>query len=140
MKKLMNFLYCDNVERTQIANGGEILNAMGIMSVLIPEFIPGSFSFSIAFSVIGVDVTKENMVQVVFYEKSNNTILVDTGAITIPPTTRDSQVMIPEEYHGLNMSMDFRNVVFEKEGLYSTKIVFNGDVIGENSIFVKSKR
>ena len=140
MIKLKNFVYCNNVERNQIPNGGESLNAMGIVSALIPEFIPGSFSFSIVFSILGVDVTKSNSIQIVFAQKDNNKTLVDTGTISIPPTTRDEHVLIPDDYFGFNMSMDFRNVVFEEEGVYYTKSVFTGIDIGQSDIYAKSKR
>ena len=55
MARLANFLYCLNAERQQDPQGkGESINAMGVLTVLVPEFIPGLFSFSIIFSVLDI--------------------------------------------------------------------------------------
>ena len=43
-------------------------------------------------------------------------------------------------YKRQNMSMDFRNVIFETEGLYNTSVIFNGQLLADNFIYVKGKR
>ena len=61
--------------------------------------------------------------------------------ITIPPLSPDSDdIQLPPKYQGLNMSMDFRNVIFEQEGLYNTKVIFNDQVLAIKPIYVKGKR
>ena len=54
------------------------------------------------------------------------------------PDTKE--IDLPSEYKGLNMSMDFRNVIFETEGIYSTGVFFNNQLLAENPIYVKGKR
>lgn len=34
-----------NAERVSNEGKGDFINAMGVLSVLIPEFVPGTFSF-----------------------------------------------------------------------------------------------
>lgn len=66
--------------------------------------------------------------------------MVNSGVITIPPLPNDEKIELPNEYKGLNMSMDFRNVIFETEGLYNTSVTFNGQLLADNFIYVKGKR
>ena len=48
MAKLTNLIYCLNAERVSANDGkGDSINAMGVLSALTPEFVPGTFSFSI---------------------------------------------------------------------------------------------
>lgn len=141
MAKLTNFIYCINAERVPANDGsGDSINAMGVMSALTPEFIPGTFSFSIIFSVLDVDVSENNTIQIIFSKDGEDNNLVNSGIITIPPISNMDEVGLPNEYKGLNMSMDFRNVIFETEGLYNTSVLFNGKLLETNSIYVKGKR
>ena len=142
MAKLTSFVYCLNVERIKPADGqGENINAMGLLTALIPEYIPGTFSFSIAFSVLDIDVaSSNNNIRIVFLRKDGDLIVVDSGIINLPKLEDPNEISIPNEFKGLNMSMDLRNVVFEKEGVYTTKIYFNGDLLHESPIYVKGKR
>ena len=141
MAKLTNFIYCINAERGPASNGnGGGINAIGVVSALIPEFIPGTFSFSIIFSVLDVNINDNNTIQITFSKDGEEKNLVDSGVITIPPSQEENEVLLPDEYKGLNMSMDLRNVVFETEGLYKTTICFNGQFLPDNCIYVKGKR
>lgn len=141
MAKLSSFIYCLNAERVRTVDGkGELINAMGVLSAITPEFVPGTFSFSIIFSIINVDIKKNNSIQIIFLDNDNKEI-INSNVISLPPAeVEDDAVSIPDEYKGLNMSMDMRNVVLEKEGLYHTKIIFNGEPIGTNEIYVKGRR
>lgn len=141
MAKLTNFIYCINAERVPAKDGnGDSINAIGVMSALTPEFVPGTFSFSIIFSVLDVDVTGNNTIQIIFSKDGEDNNLVNSGIITIPPVPNVDEVGLPNEYKGLNMSMDFRNVIFESEGLYNTAVLFNGQLLAINPIYVKGKR
>ena len=141
MAKLTNFIYCIGAERIPSNNGkGDAINAMGILSVLTPEFVPSTFSFSIIFSILNIDLNKNNTIQILFSKEGSQDKLVDSGTVTIPPSTEKGDIQIPDEYKGLNMSMDFRNVVLDTEGLYKTEIYFNGELLEEKPIYVKGKR
>ena len=138
MARLGNFIYCLNAERVPAVNGkGDTINAMGVLSALTLEFMPGTFSFSIIFSVLDADASQRNEIQIIFSKK--DTVLIDSGVISIPPIESTDNYDLPKEYKGLNMSMDFRNVIFKEEGLYQTKVMFNGQEVGINEIYVKGK-
>ncbi len=141
MARMSNFIYCINAEKVS-ANNGQFggVNAIGVLSALTPEFVPGTFSFSIIFSILDIDISGNNTIQVVFLEQGEEKVLVDSGIITIPPITDAIDIGLPDEYKGVDMSMDLRNVIFETEGLYNTKVYFNGNLLAENPIYVKGKR
>ena len=67
-------------------------------------------------------------------------MITDTGNITIPPVPADPDLCLPSKYVGYNLSMDFRNVVFENDGEYKTDIYFNNELLGTAPIFVKGRR
>lgn len=142
MASLENFIYCLSTERVDSSGGvGSNINAMGILATITPEYVPGSFSFSIIFTILGVDITRaDNSVRMEFKKVGDEKSLVDTGTTNLPAMPENDDIELPEKYKGLNMSIDCRNIVFESEGLYVTKIYFNNDFIGEKQIYVKGKR
>lgn len=141
MVRINNFIYCLNAERIPAPDGNrDAVNAMGVLSILTPEFVPGTFSFSIVFSILGVDtINQNNKIRIIFGDTENHT-LVDTGDIVLPPKPEGDDLELPIEYQGLDMSMDFRNVIFEKEGIYGTQIIWNGEKLGDCMIYVKGRR
>lgn len=143
MASLENVIYCLNAERVVTEKGeiGSNINALGILATITPEYVPGSFSFSVIFTVLGVDMlSAENTVQVKFCRADDDKVLIDSGILPLPAMPDDAGIELPEEYKGLNMSMDCRNVVFESEGVYVARIYFNKEFLGEKKIYVKGKR
>ena len=139
MAELKNFIYCLNAERIQTPDGkGDTINAMGVVSALTPEFVPGAFSFAIIFSILDLNINEDNKIQIIFKSKDGKE-LVNTGEIKLP-LLPENDTNLPKEYSGLNMSMDFRNVVFEEEGVYTTQVIFNDVQLSDCSIYVKGRR
>lgn len=140
MSKLSNFIYCLSAERNISPDGkSEMINAVGVLSAITPEFVPGAFSFSIVFSIVDLDTKTNNRIRIVFSDNEGKAI-VDTNEIALPIINSVDSLDIPNEYKGINMSMDLRNIVFEREGLYKTTVCLNGNMLGENVIYVKGKR
>ena len=140
MAKLTSFVYCINAERVPALDGkGEGINAMGVVSALMPEFVPGTFSFSVIFSILDVDIAKENKIRIIFKD-NKNAHMIDTGDLALPANSDDSVLKLPSEHRGLNLSMDFRNVVFEENGEYCTEIYFNESLLSSNPIYVQGRR
>ena len=140
MAKLSSFIYCINSERTPTLDGkGETINAIGILSAITPEFVPGPFSFSIIFSIVDIDLKQNNRIKIIFTDDNDKEIL-NSNEIILPTENLVDTLNIPDEYKGINMCMDLRNIVFEKDGVYKTTIIFNGNEIGTNEIYVKGRR
>ena len=141
MASLTNFIYCLSAERKPPAQGqGDAINAIGVLSVMTPEFVPGTFSFSIIFSILGVDITKVNELRVVFKDDSQDKVLINTENIRVTPMQNDDNIQLPAECTGYNLSMDFRNMVFESNGYYTTEIYLNDKFLDSRSIYVKGRR
>ena len=98
------------------------------------------FSFSVIFSVLDIDVSIINRIRIVFAKAGGDKALLDTGDIPVPPFTEKEEVMLPTEYRGATMSMDFRNVIFEENGLYSAKVFVNDESLGDNYIYVQGRK
>ena len=80
MADLTNFIYCINAERIPSKNGKtDSVNAIGVLSSLTPEFVPGTFSFSVIFSVLDIDISGNNTVQITFFREGEQENLVDSG-------------------------------------------------------------
>ncbi len=139
MANVTNFIYCSNIQRTLVGSGNlASVDAMGVLVKLAPDFLPGSFSFSVLFSVVDVDSTDPVTIQVVFKDDQGNK-LGDSGIVELPALPESTNKSIPKKYNGYNMTMDFRNIVFEHEGEYVTEVYYNGDLIGEKPIYVVGK-
>ena len=139
MAKVSYFLYCANIDRKTIPGGGEIVSLDNPLATITPEFVPGMFSFSIAFSVLGVNVSDTNNTLRLQIVDEAGVAVVDTGDFPMAPLPPD-ETEVPDEHKGYNFSMDFRNVVFTHNGLYSTKIFFNKSEISEHPIYVCGKK
>ena len=137
MISVINFVYCLNVIRKVNPDRTETVDASGILPVLLPESIPGNFSFSIVFTVLGINPKQLNNVQIQF--KKDNVIVADSGIISIAPIDKLEKNSLPDDYVGLNMSMDFRNIVFKKTGIYNTLIFINSKEIASEPIYVQGK-
>lgn len=139
MAKISGFVYCLNAERITAPDGkGEMTNAVGIVSTIMPEYVPGAFSFSIVFSIIDFDVSSNNTIRIIFGDDLDKK-MVDSGEITLNIPVVDTQIDIPDSYKGANLCMDMRNVVFEREGVYTTTVLFNNEEIGRYGIYVKGR-
>lgn len=141
MAKVSPFIYCSQVDRPIAPDGSAgPINALGVMSTLILEYIPGTFSFSICFSLIGVDpVESDNAIRLLFRMKDSDRLLVDTGTIVLPSVLASTDVSLPALYAGIDCSIDFRNVIFEQEGLYATEVYYKNELMGEFEIYVAGK-
>ena len=139
MAKVSSFVYCLNAERIPTADAkGEMINAVGVLSAITPEYVPGTFSFSIIFSIVGIETKASNVIRIIFSDDTNKEI-INSNDIPLPIPVVADQIELPEEYKGVNLCMDMRNVVLEKEGVYKTSIFFNNENIGTYEVYVKGK-
>lgn len=131
MAEIKNFVYSLNVDtvdgRTDI---------VGILNAMTPEYIPGLFSFSISFTLLGIAEGEHSFV-VKFKNPEKEVIAGIDNAIVLYEKDRNSN--LPDEQKGINIAAGLQNVNFKKSGLYSTEIILDGTSMGEYYIFAKGK-
>lgn len=136
--RVSTFIYC--LGTTNLEGKDSPINAMGVVPVLTPEFIPSMFSFSIVLGVYGLDEQYSHLLDIVFKDSDGNTLV---KADKIQVSAEQLQAVgdeLPEDYKGLMIGMDLRNVVIRKEGVYFTEVYLDGKKLGVFDIYAKSKQ
>lgn len=130
MIKISNFIYCLNSVTTE-----EEANALGVLSAITPEFIPGSFSFSVLCSILGLEDGNHN-IKMQFFSPSGETLVNVDGVI---PYERKTDNNLPVDQIGINISTVWQNVTFKESGIYKTIVTVDDVEYGTYEIFVKGK-
>lgn len=125
------FMICDAVNSATPNPNINIPQLSGPQVVLRPKFIPGNFSFGIAAGVIGVDLSTNNDVRFTI-SSPDGTIIQDSGSASFPALANEDT--LPSEYQGFMLTLDVRNLVIEKEGIYKFRLWINGEEIGAHDI------
>ena len=84
MAKVSTFLYCLGTENQHNPKGP--INAIGILPVLTPEFMPSAFSFAIVVGIVGLEKDRDHILNVCFKDNNNNP-LIDSKDIRISVDT-----------------------------------------------------
>lgn len=132
MARISNIIYCMNTMNQQ--NDGN-LNANSIISAITPDYVPGAFSFSVIVIILDIETTAHKLD--LQFIAPNGEVVVDMPDVPIPPNMEPGN--LPKEYNGVNISMDWQNIVFKQSGLYNLKIFFDGEDLGLHPILVKGK-
>lgn len=136
--KVTTFIYC--LGTTNMEGKDAPLNAMGVLPMLTPEYIPSTFSFSIVVGLRGIDETQNHTMSIVF-KAPDGTPLVEAKNILISVEQwKAGDKSLPKEYNGIMLGMDLRNVVMKDEGVYNTEVSFDGEKLGDYDIYVKAKQ
>lgn len=114
---------------------GQGISANNILTALNPEYIPGLFTFSIIITVVGIDKNLEHHIGINFLEPSG----IQLAVFNAPVPRVEDPSNIPEEYKGINLSLDLNNVDLKTEGLYELQVEFDGQIIAKKTIYVKGK-
>ncbi|MGG3115301.1 DUF6941 family protein [Bacillus paranthracis] len=130
MPMVINFVYCDQVD---VVEGK--LTIGGPLNFINPRFVPGMFSFTVAFGIVGLNTQQRNDLQLKFFDVNDDEIM-STGILTIPENA-DIDPNLPMEVRGFMANMEFKNVVFKSEGAYKTELYLNGERLGQYPIIVK---
>lgn len=141
MITVKNFIYCLETKKEK-EREGEPPNTIikGLLSCITPEFIPGTFSFSIMFSVLNLEQDQECRVSICIKNPDEEEILKTDEMILSGDVKDRNKFNVPNEYFGYNVGVDLRNILLEKEGLYHTIVFLNGTEAGEYPIYVKGKK
>lgn len=145
MPKIANFVYCLDVESNkgskEAYNGNYKINAVGVFSTMTLAFIPIAFTFSIVFSILGVDKSKDNILRVLF--KFKDETITDSGDIKFSASHTEYTDAFTDDSKnndGFTLSMDFRNTIFKTEGEYHTEIYLNNEIVDDKPIYVTKRQ
>lgn len=133
--RVLYFVYCEAVENKALANGKQQTNIMNPLQFIGLKYLPTGFSYSNCFSIQGLNIEKQNELQIILKNEQGE-IVNDTDKIILPSVDEKANVSLPEDYRGVQMTIDFRNVSFEKEGMHISELWFNGKKLGEYPIGV----
>lgn len=132
MAKINNFIYCLN----PVIDEKGVLSANSIISAITPDYIPGGFSFSVIATILDIKST-DNQFTLQFMSPDNEVlVLVDNIKLPQNTTVTDN---LPNEYKGVNLSLNLQNVVFKKSGLYKTRVICNESEFVDFPIYAKGK-
>lgn len=131
MAKVSDIIFSLNA--TTLPNGGA--NASTILTALNPEYIPGLFTFSVLVFLLDLEPGKEMNLSISFVDPNGD----NAAYIESPIQYEGDDSNIPQEYKGLNIGVDWKNVNLKVSGLYKLQVAVNGDILAEKPIFVKGK-
>lgn len=131
MPNITMFLVCDSINNFSPQPEINIPQLMGPQCVLRPQFIPGTFSFGLAVGVAGVDSNEQNTIRFTITNPAG-AIIQNSGDNVFPPIGIDDTM--PKEYQGFMLSLDIRNLLIEKEGVYTFTLYVNNVEIGHKEI------
>ncbi len=132
MVTVKNFVFC-----LSASNLAERQDVTGLLSIMTPEYIPGLFTFSVYFTLLGLE-EGEHEIQLQFKDNAG-IIVADTDVSALPYTMPESPIEIPKEYLGVNLAIMLQNVDIKHSGLYTIDIILDGNILESHDIFVKGK-
>ncbi|WJE16198.1 hypothetical protein QRD89_02285 [Halobacillus sp. ACCC02827] len=113
MAKVSSFVYCDRAEFDESHPKPKINE---LLDIIRPNSLPGNFSFSIVFGLIGLDRNQE--IRIVF-KGPDGEILLDTEMSKLHFEFNPKH---PLKHQGVYIAMDIRNVDIPVEGIYETEL------------------
>ena len=128
MAKTADMIFCLDTEKDPIQG----VVAKTILTVIELETIPGSLSFSNIITILDVDTSIEHHIVIQIKETEEVLAKAEINTPVLPIL-----VDLPEEYRGINIAIDWKNINFTNTGVYSLCVYFDEDLIGTRNVFVK---
>lgn len=135
--KVTTFIYC--LGTTNMGGENPPINAMGVLQALTPEFIPSTFSFSVIVGIKGMEVSSNHVLDLIFKDAEGHNLVEAKNISILSEQLQGGDLNLPENERGIMIGLDLRNVVFKKEGLYSTTVMLDGKILGVYDIYAKAK-
>lgn len=131
MAKVKNFAIC-----AAVYNVNERDDILGVMSAIQPEHIPGSFDFSVHFTILDFPVGRHSLGmnlkapdESVVMHVENSDIIYDL----------DPNSNLPSEYQGLNVGINLKNVDVGVSGLYYVDVLLDQKILESFEVFVMER-
>lgn len=137
MPYISTFVYAED-SNAELTPQGQKLHIINPQQIFLPMFVPGMFSFAVAFGILEVNTQESHRIRYVFYSPVEGELpLIDTGEVVLPIVTEDNGV--PIDMQGIMLNLNFRNVPFRLEGAYKSEIYLDGNLLGIFPIKVRGK-
>lgn len=133
MAKVSTFLYAENCRY----DGNRKLNIINPLQIFTPAFIPGQFSFAVAFGILGVDFSESRQAKYIL-RGPDGEIIIDSGMFKIPIPDDPTTHSLPDEMKGAFLNIDVRNAILKTEGVYNSEVYLDDVRLGVFPIQVKS--
>ncbi|MBR6788248.1 MAG: hypothetical protein IKM44_00360 [Clostridia bacterium] len=129
--KITTFMLCDSINNVNLPQGTVVPQLIMPTTVLRPQFIPSAFSFGIVVGVEGMDLQKDHKMRFRITDPDGN-IIQESCENVLPAIPEDSS--LPKEYQGYTLSIDIRNLIISKSGLYNFSLFINDEEVCIKSI------
>lgn len=138
MSRLSPFMYAESAVQIGPSPAEQKFQITGPLQVILPLYIPGTFSFCIVFGITEMDLSVQHKIRVVFKKQDSLTPIVDTHDAVIGPFTppTGAGATLPLESQGFMSSVGLQNVDFKTPGIYVTTIYLDGEELGSEPIDV----
>lgn len=131
MPRVITFAFSDSIQITKQENGREITALVNPIAVLKPRYMPGTLSFGLTLSILDLDLSQANEIEVQVVAPSGAK-MEPLGKIEIPPAPIQDMGVLHRNYHGIALNIDARNYNLPEEGDYKVLVIVNGEQVSEN--------
>lgn len=131
MARIAAFMLCDAINNINAPDGSTVPQLVSPRTVIRPSIIPGSFSFGIAIGIEDIDLKQSNKIKFEIISPDGE-VLQASGENALPIFDNDD--ILPVEHQGFTLSIDIRNLVIKKAGVYEFKFFVNDNNIGTQMI------
>ena len=132
MPNISTFMLCDSIQNIPTVDGGFVPGLFSPQLALRPRVIPGAFTFGVAVGIVGVDLTKENILRAEILNPEGKTVFAQADEM-LKVVSKDD-VHLPKDNQGFILCTEIRNLGIETEGNYKFVVYINNEKIGEKEI------
>lgn len=126
-----NITFCNDVI-INVSNNKKTPSVLGPLKSITPRNIPGNYTFSIFLSIENVSQEYRELKVEVY--NTENIKVFDTGILKLDSFNKNNDV-----YSTIVLTTELRNIVIERPGCFTAKILLDGQTIAEEKLMVKSR-
>lgn len=138
MAKITMFVYCEDTKMEMTPSGPKGV-IVAPLTTLMPQFMPGSLSFSVSVGIQGLSQHEEHKLTYTLSLKDEAVPIINSGDLTFKVQSTPDTQNVPEIYQGIIFNLEFKNVVFRTNGEYISRVYVGGSLMGEFPINVYGK-
>ena len=128
-----NIIFCNDVI-VNSSNNKKTPGILGPLKSITPRNIPGNYTFSIFLSIENVSQEYKELKNEIY--NTENIKVFDTGIINLETLNFNKQNKV---YFPIVLTTELRNIVIEKPGCFTAKVLLDGQTIAEEKLTVKSQ-